>query len=489
MTHLRSETRWWLAPVIVVAMMALFAVAFFVVPEVNVLVRTAGNVVSSGEPTSVRIFLVTHGHRSPLAAVALVAWQAVAVPLPDVPVLRAVGMMWGPVVGSLINWIGLVLGGTTVFALGRALIGVAVAHSYPPKRDRLGIAPWVLFALRLIPFVPADVVSATAGCTRTRWRDFVLATAAGALPASVIYAAYGAEIPNAATSALMWAGTAVGGTLLAGLAWRYRGHIPFGKLSAERKRALVAGAAAVVVGVLVYQFAPAFKASVDTAASKVASGDISAVRDYLLTFGPWAPIVSALLMVLQSIAAPLPAFVVTFSNGLLFGWLWGAALSWSSAMAGAALCFFIARSLGRPAVEKLVGGSTALEVSDRFFERFGKRAVLIARLLPFVSFDIISYGAGLTSMRFWPFFIATGIGQLPATLVYSYLGQNMGGSVRLLFFTFTITIAIFVAIAAARPAFQRWFDSQSAKTTSEKCAPAGETNAPPIAKAGADVSV
>jgi len=182
---------------------------------------------------------------------------------------------------------------------------------------------------------------------------------------------------------------------------------------------------------------------------------MTAFKDYLLGFGVWAPVVSALLMVFQSVVAPLPAFVITFTNGLLFGWLWGAALSWSSAMAGAVVCFYIARFLGRPVVEKLVGGTKALEVSDMFFDRYGDRAVMIARLLPFVSFDIISYGAGLTSIGFWRFFIATGIGQLPATLVYSYLGQNLTGSVKILFFVFSFTIVVFLAASAIRPLYMK----------------------------------
>lgn len=171
---------------------------------------------------------------------------------------------------------------------------------------------------------------------------------------------------------------------------------------------------------------------------------IQAFRDYLLGFGYWAPLVSSLLMVFQSVVAPLPAFVVTFTNGLLFGWVWGTLLSWSSAMLGAALCFWIARSLGRPVVERLVGGTKALEVSDVFFAHYGNRAILVSRLLPFVSFDIISYGAGLTPVSFWRFLVATGIGQLPATLIYSYLGQNLTGSVQVLFWVFSITAAIFV---------------------------------------------
>lgn len=218
---------------------------------------------------------------------------------------------------------------------------------------------------------------------------------------------------------------------------------------------LLTGVAVVIAGVAAYNFLPGVREWVDTAIDVLARGDIEYVRDYLRSFGVWAPVVSALLMILQSIAAPLPAFVVTFSNGLLFGWAWGAVLSWSAAMGGAALCFWLARALGRPAVERLAGGSTALEVSDLFFQRYGDRAVLIARLLPFVSFDIISYGAGLTSMGFWRFFIATGIGQLPATIVYSYLGQNLTGSVRVLFFIFLFTAIVFVIAATVRPLFMK----------------------------------
>lgn len=173
--------------------------------------------------------------------------------------------------------------------------------------------------------------------------------------------------------------------------------------------------------------------------------DPQAMREYIAAYGPLAPVVSALLMILQSVAAPLPAFLITFANGLLFGVWWGAALSWSSAMLGAALCFFIARYFGRPAVVKLTSES-ALAASDRFFERYGKHAVLIARLVPIISFDIISYGSGLTGMRFLGFWIATGIGQLPATILYSYLGDEATGTIKILFWVFGIVIAISIVM-------------------------------------------
>lgn len=158
--------------------------------------------------------------------------------------------------------------------------------------------------------------------------------------------------------------------------------------------------------------------------------DVQAVKEYVLSFGIWAPIISFILMVFQSLVAPLPAFIITFANAGLFGWVKGAILSWSSAMAGAVLCFYIAKFYGREIVEKLTS-KFALENLDDFFDKYGKYAILIARLLPFISFDIVSYAAGLTSMSFWSFFWATGLGQLPATIVYSYVGGMLAGSVKM----------------------------------------------------------
>ncbi len=178
----------------------------------------------------------------------------------------------------------------------------------------------------------------------------------------------------------------------------------------------------------------------------LSSVDIDQVRLYILSFGVWAPLVSALMMILQAVLAPLPAFMITFANAAVFGWWQGALLSWSSAMVAAVLCFFLARWFGRGFVTKLTS-HFAIEQVDRFFARHGQYTVLIARLLPFISFDIVSYGAGLTSMKLRHFLIATGIGQLPATLIYSYVGGMLTGGSRLfvtaLLTLFAITVLVF----------------------------------------------
>lgn len=177
--------------------------------------------------------------------------------------------------------------------------------------------------------------------------------------------------------------------------------------------------------------------------------NIESLKEYILSFGIWAPIISFLLMIVQSVAAPLPAFLITFANAALFGWVKGAILSWSSAMAGATLCFYIARFLGRNTVEKLTS-KFAIDSVDEFFDKYGKHTILIARLLPFMSFDLVSYAAGLTSMSFISFFISTGIGQLPATLIYSYVGDILTGGAKLMMIGILTLSAISVLIYVLR---------------------------------------
>lgn len=205
---------------------------------------------------------------------------------------------------------------------------------------------------------------------------------------------------------------------------------------------------ALLAGIIVLAYTyPPLKERLGSITAMFYSGDFTLLRDFAASYGVYAAGVSFLLMILQSVAAPLPAFLLTFANASLFGWWKGAILSWSSAMAGAAVCFYIARILGRDVTEKLASKSGLRQI-DAFFQQYGKHTILICRLLPFVSFDLVSYAAGLTSMPFAGFFLATGIGQLPATLIYSYVGGMLTGGARImvtgLLILFALTVLIFL---------------------------------------------
>jgi uncharacterized membrane protein YdjX (TVP38/TMEM64 family) len=148
----------------------------------------------------------------------------------------------------------------------------------------------------------------------------------------------------------------------------------------------------------------------------LAAGDLGGLREYLRGFGLWAPLVSAALMQVQAVIAPLPSFPLMYANGLLFGTLWGGLLSWTSILVSAMLCFGLARLFGRPLVERVVSPN-ALTRADRHLVRLGPLALFVARLIPLTSFDLLSYAAGLTPMRLGPFCLATGLGMAPAVFL------------------------------------------------------------------------
>jgi uncharacterized membrane protein YdjX (TVP38/TMEM64 family) len=230
--------------------------------------------------------------------------------------------------------------------------------------------------------------------------------------------------------------------------------------SKKSKRAIKYSIIAILALLLLsYLLIPSVKSNVNVLFTLFSSMNVDMVVGYVRSFGVYAVVVSFFLMMFQSLIAPLPAFLITFANAAIFGWWQGAILSWTSSMAGAALCFYIARILGRDAVEKITS-KFALESVDGFFQRYGKHTIIICRLLPFVSFDYVSYAAGLTSMGFVPFFVATGIGQLPATIIYSYVGGMLTGGAQMFVTGLLILFALSVLIVLIKHLYN---DRQSKK--------------------------
>ncbi|REC33601.1 hypothetical protein CF160_13565 [Enterococcus pseudoavium] len=201
----------------------------------------------------------------------------------------------------------------------------------------------------------------------------------------------------------------------------------------------------ILICILCFLYVPAFKSKLTQVLMLFRSMSVESIVGYIKSFGVWAVLISFLLMMFQSVIAPLPAFLLTFANAAIFGWWQGAILSWTSAMAGALLCFYIARIAGRDVVEKM-NKNFSLQTLDDYFDRYGKHTILICRLLPFISFDFISYAAGLTAIKPLAFLIATGLGQLPATLVYSYVGSNLTGNSQKVMFGLMSMFALFIGI-------------------------------------------
>jgi uncharacterized membrane protein YdjX (TVP38/TMEM64 family) len=149
-------------------------------------------------------------------------------------------------------------------------------------------------------------------------------------------------------------------------------------------------------------------------------GNIQRLKIFILSFGLWAPVISTFLMIAQSVVLFLPAFPIFVVNALVFGPVWGFILSWGSAVTGSIVCFSIARNLGRPAVQRLVNPAH-LETADRVLKKYEKYVILLFGFVPVISFDVISYAAGLTLLTYGEFILLLLAAQVPSALFYTLL--------------------------------------------------------------------
>ena len=118
----------------------------------------------------------------------------------------------------------------------------------------------------------------------------------------------------------------------------------------------------------------------------------------------------------------LPGVVPTLVGGAMFGVLAGSILTLIGAVAGATLAFLVARRLGRAPIKELAGARAA--GVERWVGRHGSLALLYARLVPIVPFNVLNYAAGLASISTRSYVLATAIGIVPGTVAYTALGSS-----------------------------------------------------------------
>ena len=155
-------------------------------------------------------------------------------------------------------------------------------------------------------------------------------------------------------------------------------------------------------------------------------GDLSdmlkaeSIESWLGSAGFFAPLAFMLVMAAAVVISPIPSLPLDIVAGKLFGPVPGAFYAAVGATLGAIISFQIARALGRDLLARFLKGhiNFCRGCSDKLLTK----VVFLSRLIPFVSFDLVSYGAGFTRMSPLRFTLATFLGMLPLTLLYTTYG-------------------------------------------------------------------
>lgn len=159
-----------------------------------------------------------------------------------------------------------------------------------------------------------------------------------------------------------------------------------------------------------------------------------------------------LIMIIQSIIAVIPSDAILIMSGAAFGFETSSVVGTLGLMSGAMINYAIGMRFGRPLVERLIGRED-LEKVERLFNKHGSKIIFAARFIPWVSFDAISYFAGLVEITFVSFTVATLLGTILRTIFYSYIGDKVGASIGegditllnyLLLATFLIIVLIII---------------------------------------------
>jgi membrane protein DedA with SNARE-associated domain len=152
----------------------------------------------------------------------------------------------------------------------------------------------------------------------------------------------------------------------------------------------------------------------------------------IISAGGYAGIM--LLMAIESACIPLPSEVIMPFSGYLvysgrFSLFWVATAGAIGCNLGSLVAYYVGYYGGRPLVERygsyIFLSEKELLWADRFFEKRGDWAVLVARLLPVVR-TFIALPAGIARMKQVRFHIFTFIGSWPWCYLLAWIGVRLG---------------------------------------------------------------
>lgn len=137
---------------------------------------------------------------------------------------------------------------------------------------------------------------------------------------------------------------------------------------------------------------------------------------------PWL-IPAFIIAYAVAITFGLPASAFTLAGGALFGFWQGLLFNWAGATIGAVLAYLFAHSLCRGTCRELLGRRAS--DLERLASEHGFMGTLRLRLIPVVPFNLLNFAAALAGVRRRDYILATAIGIIPGTAVYTYFADSL----------------------------------------------------------------
>jgi len=197
-----------------------------------------------------------------------------------------------------------------------------------------------------------------------------------------------------------------------------------------------------LLGRLLYLYGPQVQAYMELVLEKPKD-----VKEYVLSWGPWAPFIFTALQILQVILAPIPGEATGFLGGFIFGFLPGLLYSSIGLTVGSWINLGIGRYLGRRLVKRILPAS----MLARFDHLLRAKAVFVFFILfviPGFPKDYLCLILGMSRLPLRLLLIVAGLGRIPGTLILSLQGSSLEAGSYL-----QIVIVSALALAFLGPAY------------------------------------
>jgi uncharacterized membrane protein YdjX (TVP38/TMEM64 family) len=148
------------------------------------------------------------------------------------------------------------------------------------------------------------------------------------------------------------------------------------------------------------------------------------VRQAVAGWGRLGPVVYTLAVIVEVIVAPIPGTLLYAPAGAIFGGFMGGSLSLVGNVAGAAICCLMGQLIGERVLTRSAD-SSKLGRYRALLEQRGLWVVLLLRLNPLTTSDLVSYAAGVAGVPAWRVALGTFVGLAPWCYFQAYFAERV----------------------------------------------------------------
>ena len=180
-----------------------------------------------------------------------------------------------------------------------------------------------------------------------------------------------------------------------------------------------------------------------------AEAKLAALRLSFEAWGPFAPIAYILFVVVEVVVAPIPGIILYLPGGAIFGGFWGGSFALIGNTIGAGISCLLMRTLIGKALSWDFFAKRDLSRYEDMLQRRGLLAIILLRLNPLTSSDIVSYAAALTSIPAATVMVGTLFGMAPLCYIQAYLSMELIVMFPWLLWPLIIAVVVYALVAVS----------------------------------------